>query len=199
MYDYRSASGLPVEDPSSTVCPGNLKKFLHNTLRNEDGDLRFICAAPLEARNPESPPPEEAYRFLVNLPIAATVVGFRGRIVTSTKGQMDAWLNSSLPWDFSSASCTEDDYCLSQGGVAYPSDYLRSEDSGVLNYYGLEGRYVDGTAFLCGAVHNLVTVCIGLSLTVGEVGSRKHVFTLAGSVNHSIRNAIHSLLHVDVC
>jgi len=136
-------------------CPGVLTPFLHPSSR------RFFCAAPLQTDTSAA----EIANFYVALPKGSRAVGFRGRVVTVSRGQLDGFFNSSwVPLDYSPVRSTDpamDDF-TTETATYYPN----VRDSSI------EGRYVDG-----------------LSLTVdcSECEQpRQHVFTLAAGTTYKL-------------
>ena len=115
--------------PRSTIrtCPGSLDPFLHPTSR------RLFCGAPLASDYDAAGPS----KFYIALPTNAHAVGFRGRMVTASRGQLDGFLN--VPWmplDYSPTTYADPSLSnFTSGGVTMIPNERSSS---------IEGRYVDG-------------------------------------------------------
>ena len=116
--------------PQSTIhtCPGSLEPALNPFSR------RFFCAAPLaDDYNAAGPA-----NFYISLPKGTRAVGFRGRVVTGSSGQLDGFLN--VPWmplDYSPrtyADASLANFTSVAGVTMFPNERSSS----------IEGRYVDG-------------------------------------------------------
>tara|TARA_B110001452_G_scaffold260522_2_gene258154 strand:- start:2402 stop:4384 length:1983 start_codon:yes stop_codon:yes gene_type:complete len=136
-------------------CPGTLTKYWHPVAK------KFICAPKLSSQLREG----GAHSFFVSLPNNARVAGFRGRVVAMARGQMDAFLNTSTPHDFSSASCADATQCgAGFGGAMWDNARVRATGCPANEPSCVDGSYVDG-----------------VSLTVRQDGctGRQHVWTYA--------------------
>ena len=137
-------------------CHGNMKKF-----RLRKGDVfENFCGPPLSAKFVSNEPS----KFFVNTQIGTAYAAVRGHMSTVSKGQMDAFLNASMPYDFSAVACYKPGMCSSElPGRMDTHEYRESVTRGI------DGRYVDGVSF-----------------TVGEPGNRTHIYTLAAGTARGI-------------
>ena len=112
-------------------------------------------------------PAGEGYsKFYVSLPQGQQAVGFRGRIVTHTKGQLDAFMD--VPWIWNDLSGTDvpgSNYTMTtaQGVTATVYPNVKSDS--------IDDRYVDGLSLTVG--------CPISSDGPASCTGRQHVFTLA--------------------